>query len=84
MRHGRLRVDEVQDRRRDLRRRLGIPVNHAYMLNTDYLELVVHTDADMAIMEEMKPLNQDGAVVPILWMGNLVCSNRSLQVVVKA
>jgi hypothetical protein len=62
----------------------GIPVNHAYFLNTDYLEVVVHQDADMQIMDEMKPLNQDGAVVPILWMGNLVCSNRSLQGVVKA
>jgi hypothetical protein len=62
----------------------GIPVNHSYFLNTDYLELVVHTDANLAVMDEMKPYNQDAAVVPILWMGNLVCSNRSLQGVVKA
>lgn len=62
----------------------GIPTNHAYFLNTDYLELVVHRDADMTVMDEMKPYNQDAAVVPVLWMGNLVCSNRSLQGVQKA
>lgn len=62
----------------------GIPTNHAYFLNTDYLELVVHKDADMAVMDELKPYNQDAAVIPILWMGNLVCSNRSLQGVMKA
>ena len=61
----------------------GIPVNRMYYLNTDYLELVVHRDADLAIMDEMKPYNQDAAVVPILWMGNLVTSNRNLQGVLK-
>ena len=33
---------------------------------------------------EMKPYNQDGEVIPIIWMGNLVCSNRRLQGVIKA
>ena len=62
----------------------GIPANRMYFLNTDYLDLVVHKDADLAIMDEMKPYNQDAAVIPILWMGNIVCSNRSLQAVMKA
>lgn len=62
----------------------GIPAAHMYFINTDYMELVVHRDADMAIMEEMRPYNQDAAVVPILWMGNLVCSNRNLQGVLRA
>lgn len=61
----------------------GIPNSHMYFLNTDYMELVVHKDADMTVMDEMKPYNQDAAVVPILWMGQLVCSNRSLQGVLK-
>jgi hypothetical protein len=30
----------------------------------------------------MRPVNQDGAVVQILWMGNLVCSNRKQQAVI--
>lgn len=61
----------------------GIPSNRMYFLNTEYVELVVHRDADMTILDEMKPYNQDAAVVPVLWMGNLVCSNRSLQGVLK-
>lgn len=60
----------------------GIPVNHMYFINTNYLELVVHQDADLEIMDEMKPVNQDGAVTPILWMGNLTCSNRHQQAVI--
>ena len=62
----------------------GIPANRMYFLNTDYLEMVTHKDANLTVMDEMKPYNQDAAVVPILWMGNLVCSNRSLQGLVKA
>ncbi len=62
----------------------GIPANHMYFLNTDYLGLSVHKDANLTVLEEAKPFNQDGAVVPILWMGNLTCSNRALQGVLKA
>jgi hypothetical protein len=62
----------------------GIPNNHMYSLNTDYLYLVAHSDADMTVMDEMKPYNQDAAVIPVLWMGNLACSNRMLQGVLKA
>lgn len=62
----------------------GIPSAHIYMINTNYLELVVHQDADLEIMDEMRPVNQDGVVVPILWMGNLTCSNRKQQGVVIA
>lgn len=61
----------------------GIPQNRMYFLNTDYFELVVHSQADLEIMDEMRPYNQDAAVVPILWMGNLVLTNRSLQGVLK-
>lgn len=57
----------------------GIPANHVYMINTNYLELVVHQDADLEIMDDMRPINQDGSVIPILWMGNLTCSNRKQQ-----
>lgn len=62
----------------------GIPTNHAYALNTDYLYLVAHSDADMTVMDEMKPVNQDAAVIPVLWMGNMVVSNRAQQGVMKA
>jgi hypothetical protein len=62
----------------------GIPDNHMYFLNTDYIELVVHKDADMEMVDEMKPHNQDAVVMPILWMGNMVTSNRARQGVAKA
>lgn len=50
-----------------------------YFTNSDFLELVVHTDADWTVMDEKVSTNQDGVVIPVLWMGNLTCSNRSLQ-----
>jgi hypothetical protein len=60
----------------------GIPANHTYMLNTQYLKLVAHKDADLEELPEQRPVNQDGVVIPVLWMGNLVCSNRSQQGVI--
>ena len=60
----------------------GIPANRAYFINTQYLGLCVHRDADLTIVEEQRPINQDGVVVPILWMGNMVCSNRNQQGVI--
>lgn len=62
----------------------GIPTEHAYFVNTQYLDLVVHQDADLEIMDDMRPINQDGSVTPILWMGNLTCSNRKQQAVIHA
>lgn len=62
----------------------GIPAQHAYFINTDYLELVAHEDANFTMMDEMRSINQDAIVVPILWQGNLICSNRSLQGVMKS
>lgn len=62
----------------------GIPTAHGYFINTRYLELVAHQDADLEVMDEIRPVNQDGAVVTILWMGNLTLSNRSRQGVMKA
>jgi len=50
-----------------------------YFLNTDYLGLVVHRDANWSQMDDKVSVNQDAVVIPMLWMGNLVCSNRSLQ-----
>lgn len=62
----------------------GIPTSHMYFINTAYLSLVVHRDADLEVMEDLHPVNQDGAVTPILWMGNLTCSNRKQQGVIIA
>jgi len=62
----------------------GIPDAHMYFLNTDYLKLKAHQDANLTTLDEAKPYNQDASVTPILWMGNMTCSNRSLQGVLKA
>jgi len=62
----------------------GIPAAHGYFMNTDYLNLVCHRDAEMTEVEEQRAINQDAVVIPIIWMGNLTCSNRSLQGVQKA
>lgn len=62
----------------------GIPSQHAYFINTDYLELVAHRDANMTMMDELRSVNQDAVVIPILFQGNLVCSARFLQGVLKA
>lgn len=50
-----------------------------YFLNTEYLELCVHRDANWSTLPEKVSVNQDAEVVPIIWMGQLCCSNRSLQ-----
>lgn len=60
----------------------GIPANRMYFINTNYFGLCTHKDADLEIMDEQRPINQDGVVIPILWMGNLTLSNRNQQGVV--
>jgi len=60
----------------------GIPANRMYFINSDYFGLCVHRDADLEVVEEQRPINQDGVVIPILWMGNLTCSNRNQQGVI--
>jgi len=62
----------------------GILTSHAFFLNTNYLGLSVHQDADLEVMDDMRPVNQDASVTPILWMGNLTCSNRKMQGVIIA
>ena len=57
----------------------GIPAAHIYFINSQYLKLVTHVDADMETMDKKEPVNQDAQVVPILWMGNLTVSNRKQQ-----
>lgn len=51
----------------------------AYFLNTDYLMLKQHKEAQWTADAEKRPTNQDAVVIPFYWMGNLVCTNRALQ-----
>lgn len=50
-----------------------------YFLNTDYLYLCEHPDAQWSPEEKRISINQDAEIVPMFWMGQLCCSNRSLQ-----
>lgn len=62
----------------------GITAAHGYFLNTDYLRMVAHEDANMTELDQKASINQDAVVIPIIWQGNLTTSNRSLQGVMKA
>ena len=57
----------------------GIPSASGFMLNTDFIELVEHKDAQWTEVDEQRAVNQDAVVIPVLWMGNICVNNRSLQ-----
>lgn len=57
----------------------GTTAKIMYFINSDYLELVEHPQAKWSTLDTKMSVNQDAEVVPIIWMGNLTCSNRSLQ-----
>ena len=60
----------------------GIQATTMYFLNTDYIKFRVHSGTNFVPFERRQPVNQDALVVPILFAGNLTCSNRSLQGIV--
>lgn len=62
----------------------GLPAGHAYFLNTKYIDLVVHQDANITMLDDVESINQDALVKTIIWQGNVAVSNRSLQGVLKA
>lgn len=62
----------------------GIPSAHAYFINSKYIDLVVHSQADMTMLDSVDSINQDAMVKSIIWQGNLAVSNRQLQGVLKA
>lgn len=60
----------------------GIPASHMYFLNTDFIYLRPHSVRNWIPMDKKTSVNQDAMVVPLIWAGNLTCSNASLQGVV--
>jgi len=58
------------------------PANHTYFLNTDFLFFRPAKDRNFVPLAEKASINQDAIVVPMVWAGNMTCSNRSLQGVV--
>jgi hypothetical protein len=59
----------------------GIPANHFYMLNTNYIFFRPHPSRYFSPPENKMSVNQDALVVPILFAGNLTASNCALQLV---
>ena len=59
----------------------GIPSSHMYFLNSDYIYLKTSKRA-FRPMEQRQSVNQDAIVVPVIWDGNLTCSNAARQGVV--
>jgi len=57
----------------------GIPDNHMYFLNTDYIFWRPHRDRNMAPMENKMSVNQDAEVVPLVFAGNMTLSNADVQ-----
>jgi hypothetical protein len=57
----------------------GTTAEIAYFLNLDYLMLLSHEAANWTQLDDKVPTRQDAVVIPIIWMGNLVCTNRALQ-----
>ena len=55
-----------------------------YFLNTDYLHLRYSPSRYFTPLGEKSSINQDAIVQPIVFSGNLTCSNRSLQGVIQA
>tara|TARA_R110000751_G_scaffold35016_2_gene86462 strand:+ start:2778 stop:3752 length:975 start_codon:yes stop_codon:yes gene_type:complete len=62
----------------------GMPDAHAYFLNTDYIGVTAHREANWTEVPEKSSVNQDAQVLPIIWQGQMTVSNRSLQGVMKA
>lgn len=51
-----------------------------FMLNTDYLAHITHSDRDTEVVGgERASVNQDATVQLILWAGNMAVSNRKVQ-----
>ena len=57
----------------------GTTAEKAFFLNTDYLYLVQHKEAQWTQDDEKKPVNQHAVVIPMYWMGELVTTNRNVQ-----
>jgi hypothetical protein len=60
----------------------GIRADTMYFLNTDFICFQPHSDRNMVPLDRRESVNQDAIVIPILFAGNMTCSNASLQGVV--
>jgi hypothetical protein len=57
----------------------GLTYGSWFMLNTEFMEMVVDSQTNFLTTPFVRPENQDAKVAQILQMGALTCSNRSKQ-----
>ena len=57
----------------------GIPTEHVYALNTNFMEFVYAPKRNFTPLPEDRAFNQDAFIQLILWAGQLVVTNASLQ-----
>ena len=55
----------------------SIPAGEVYFLNEDYLRMIHSRKANFGFTGFKAPVDQDAKTGQILWMGQLICSNRS-------
>lgn len=51
----------------------------AYFLNTDFLGVKYDTETNFILTDLQKPVNQDGKIGHVMWMGNMHTTNRRKQ-----
>lgn len=61
----------------------GMVASHAYLLDMRYIYLRPYKGRNMVLMPERESFNQLATLRVMAWMGNLTCSNRRVQVVIK-
>ena len=57
---------------------------HMYFVNTDYIYLRPHSKRQFVTLDRRESINQDATVIPVVWGGNMTCSNRARQGVIIA
>lgn len=55
------------------------PSNTIYLLNENFIELVVSPRADFFLNDFEKPVDQDAYISTLVWAGNLICTNPRTQ-----
>ncbi len=63
----------------DTNTNFGTTAERMYFINTKNLYLIQHSEAQWTQDDEKKPINQDGVVIPMYWMGNLITDSRRRQ-----
>jgi hypothetical protein len=54
----------------------NVATGELYMLSSEALQFVVHRDANWDVGKFIEPADQDVRTAKVIWMGNLVATNR--------